>query len=64
MSSHGLRYLANCSLLFAELPLLERPAAARAAPRMPGVPRQRVVSFTCRLMSLYSRYRKSSGPPA
>ncbi len=28
---HGLRYLANCSLLFTELPLLERPAAARAA---------------------------------
>ena len=25
------RYLANCSLLFAELPLLERPAAAREA---------------------------------
>jgi len=28
---HGLRYLANCSILFAELPLLERPAAAKAA---------------------------------
>jgi hydroxypyruvate isomerase len=28
---HGLRYLANCSMLFTELPLLERPAAARAA---------------------------------
>jgi hydroxypyruvate isomerase len=25
------RYLANCSLLFAELPLLRRPAAAREA---------------------------------
>lgn len=24
----GLRYLANCSRLFAELPLLQRPAAA------------------------------------
>src|SRR5499427_5482411 len=29
--SHSLRYLANCSLLFTELPLLERPAAARSA---------------------------------
>ena len=28
---HGLRYLANCSMLFTEFPLLERPAAARAA---------------------------------
>ncbi len=28
---HGLRYLANCSMLFTERPLLERPAAARAA---------------------------------
>jgi hydroxypyruvate isomerase len=28
---HGLRYLANCSMLFTELPLLERPAAAREA---------------------------------
>ena len=28
---HGLRYLVNCSILFAELPLLERPAAAKAA---------------------------------
>ncbi len=28
---HGLRYLVNCSILFAELPLLERPAAARSA---------------------------------
>jgi hydroxypyruvate isomerase len=27
----GLRYLANCSMLFTELPLLERPSAARAA---------------------------------
>ncbi len=27
----GLRYLANCSMLFTELPLLERPAAAKAA---------------------------------
>jgi hydroxypyruvate isomerase len=27
----ALRYLANCSLLFNELPLLERPAAAKAA---------------------------------
>jgi hydroxypyruvate isomerase len=26
----GLRYLANCSMLFTELPLLERPSAARA----------------------------------
>ena len=31
MTDHGLRYLANCSILFTELPLLERPAAARAA---------------------------------
>jgi hydroxypyruvate isomerase len=29
--SHSLRYLANCSMLFTELPLLERPAAARSA---------------------------------
>lgn len=28
---HRLRYVANCSMLFTELPLLERPAAARAA---------------------------------
>ncbi len=28
---HDLRYLANCSILFTELPLLERPAAARSA---------------------------------
>lgn len=28
---HGLTYAANCSLLFSELPLLERPAAAYAA---------------------------------
>ena len=28
---HGLPYAANCSMLFAELPLLERPAAAYAA---------------------------------
>ena len=28
---HSLRYAANCSLLFTELPLLERPAAAAAA---------------------------------
>jgi hydroxypyruvate isomerase len=31
MRDHGLRYLANCSMLFTERPLLERPAAARAA---------------------------------
>jgi hydroxypyruvate isomerase len=29
--SHSLRYEVNCSILFTELPLLERPAAARAA---------------------------------
>ncbi len=29
--THTLPYLANCSMLFTELPLLERPAAARAA---------------------------------
>lgn len=28
---HGLPYLVNCSILFTERPLLERPAAARAA---------------------------------
>lgn len=28
---HDLAYLVNCSILFTELPLLERPAAARAA---------------------------------
>ena len=31
MTSHSLRYLANCSMLFTEVPLLERPAAAKAA---------------------------------
>ena len=31
MSDHSLPYLANCSLLFTEEPLLRRPAAARAA---------------------------------
>ena len=31
MTDHGLRYLVNCSILFGELPLLERPAAAKAA---------------------------------
>jgi hydroxypyruvate isomerase len=31
MANHGLRYLANCSMLFTELPLLQRPAAAAAA---------------------------------
>ena len=31
MHDHGLRYLANCSMLFTELPLLERPQAAKAA---------------------------------
>lgn len=30
MMSHGLRYAANCSLLFTEEPLLARPAAAKA----------------------------------
>ncbi len=29
--SHSLRYEVNCSILFTELPLLERPAAVRAA---------------------------------
>jgi hydroxypyruvate isomerase len=29
--THRLRYLANCSILFPELPLLQRPAAAKAA---------------------------------
>ena len=31
MPAHSLRYLANCSMLFTEVPLLERPAAAKAA---------------------------------
>ncbi|HLI60649.1 MAG TPA: TIM barrel protein [Solirubrobacteraceae bacterium] len=31
MHDHGLDYLANCSMLFTERPLLERPAAAKAA---------------------------------
>lgn len=30
MSNHTLRYTVNCSMLFTELPLLERPAAAAA----------------------------------
>ena len=29
--SHALPYAANCSMLFTELPLLERPAAAKEA---------------------------------
>ncbi len=29
--AHGLAYVANCSLLFTEVPLLQRPAAAAAA---------------------------------
>ena len=28
---HSLRYEVNCSILFTELPLLQRPAAAKAA---------------------------------
>lgn len=31
MIDHGVRYLANCSMLFTELPLLERPQAAKDA---------------------------------
>jgi hydroxypyruvate isomerase len=31
MTDHGLRYEVNCSILFTELPLLQRPAAAKAA---------------------------------
>ncbi len=31
MEAHGLRFDVNCSILFTELPLLKRPAAARAA---------------------------------
>jgi hydroxypyruvate isomerase len=31
VTNHSLRYEVNCSILFTELPLLERPAAARAA---------------------------------
>jgi hydroxypyruvate isomerase len=31
MDAHGLDYLVNCSMLFTERPLLQRPAAARAA---------------------------------
>ena len=31
MPDHPLPYLANCSMLFTELPVLDRPAAARAA---------------------------------
>jgi hydroxypyruvate isomerase len=31
MTDHGLRYEVNCSILFGELPLLQRPAAAKAA---------------------------------
>ena len=30
-ADHSLRYTANCSMLFTELPLLERPAAVKAA---------------------------------
>src|SRR5215469_12454513 len=31
MRTYGLRFAVNCSILFTELPLLRRPAAARAA---------------------------------
>ena len=31
MAGHSLRFAVNCSILFTELPLLERPAAAKAA---------------------------------
>lgn len=31
MRTHGLRFDVNCSILFTELPVLARPAAARAA---------------------------------
>jgi hydroxypyruvate isomerase len=31
MTEHGLRYAANCSMLFTEYPLLERPQAAKEA---------------------------------
>jgi hydroxypyruvate isomerase len=31
VTDHGLRYEVNCSILFTELPLLQRPAAAKAA---------------------------------
>ena len=31
MRTYGLRFDVNCSILFTELPLLERPAAARKA---------------------------------
>ena len=31
MRTYGLRFDVNCSILFTELPLLARPAAARAA---------------------------------
>lgn len=31
MADHGLRYAVNCSMLFTELALLQRPAAAKAA---------------------------------
>jgi hydroxypyruvate isomerase len=31
MADHALNYLTNCSIMFTELPLLERPAAAKAA---------------------------------
>jgi hydroxypyruvate isomerase len=31
MRTHGLKFDVNCSILFTELPLLERPAAAKAA---------------------------------
>ncbi len=31
MHTYGLRFDVNCSILFTELPLLKRPAAARSA---------------------------------
>ena len=37
-----MNYLANCSMLFTELPLLERPAAARHSRRIVLRPTARV----------------------
>ncbi len=68
MPDHGLSYLANCSMLFTERPLLDRPAAAKAAgfdavefwwpwPDQPGARRRR----RRRVRASDSRRRRAAG---
>jgi hydroxypyruvate isomerase len=43
--AYGLRFDVNCSILFTELPLPKRPAAARAAGFKPSDPADSSTSF-------------------